>query len=100
MSEPAPESLSAAFDRIEKLLEFPTVFPMKVIGQRVDGLAQAVAETVSHHVPDFDPATIELRTSSKGSYLSVTVTPTVTDRHQLEGLYRALSEHPLVRIVM
>lgn len=99
-SDPPAESMSAVFDRIEKLLEFPAVFPMKVIGQRVDGFAQRISELVLAHVPDFDPASIEIRVSAKGSYLSLTVTPTVQDRVQLEGLYRALSEHPLVRIIL
>ncbi len=98
--EAPAESLSAVFDRIEKLLEFPVAFPMKVIGQRVDGFAQQIAELVVDHVAEFDPASIELRVSTKGSYLSLTVTPTVRDRVQLEGLYRALSEHPMVRIVL
>ena len=96
----SPEPLSAVFDRIEKLLEFPVEFPMKVIGQRVDDFAQQIAALVNHYVPQFDPATIELKVSSKGSYLSLTVTPLIYDRAQLEGLYRALSEHPMVRIVL
>lgn len=99
-SDPPGESLSAVFDRIEKLLEFPVAFPMKVMGQRVDEFAQRISELVVAHVPDFDPASIEIRVSAKGSYLSLTVTPVVRDRAQLEGLYRALSEHPLVRIIL
>lgn len=100
MSEPDRESMSAVFDRIEKLLEFPVSFPMKVMGQRVDGFAQQIADLVLRHVPEFDPATIGLRVSSKGSYLSVTVTPRIENRQQLEALYRELSEHPMVRIIL
>ena len=94
------ESLSAVFDRIGQLLAFPVVFPMKVIGQRVDDFAQQVAAVVVQHVPQFDATSIDLRVSSKGTYLSVTVEPVVQSREQLEAVYRALSEHPLVRIVM
>ena len=94
------EPMSAVFDRIAKLLEFPVAFPMKVIGQRVDDFAQQIAALVCVHVPTFDPASIELRVSSKGSYLSLTVIPVVENRQQLESVYRALSEHPMVRIVL
>ncbi len=94
------EPISAVFDRIAKLLDFPVEFPMKVIGQRVDDFAQKISEVVCQHVPKFDPASIELRVSSKGSYLSLTVTPVVENREQLEAVYRALSEHPMVRIVL
>ena len=94
------EPLSAVFDRIGQLLEFPVVFPMKVIGQRVDDFAQQIAAVVLSHIPDFDAGSINLRVSSKGTYLSVTVEPVVHSKQQLEAIYRALSEHPLVRIVM
>lgn len=100
-AEPQPdEPLSAVFERIGNLLEFPVAFPMKVIGQRVDDFAQQIAELVCQHIPKFDPASIQLRVSSKGSYLSLTVTPVVENRQQLEAVYRALSDHPMVRIVL
>lgn len=89
-----------AFDRIEQLLEFPADFPMKVIGRRVDDFAQQIAELVCRHVPDFDPADIELRISARGNWLSLTIGVRVTSRAQLEALYRALGSHPLVRMVI
>ncbi len=93
-------STSAAFDRLERLLGFPVDFPIKVIGRRVDGFAQAVCDTVREHVGDFDPATTELRSSSGGKYLSLTVVARLHSRAQLEALHDALSRHPLVRIVL
>lgn len=99
MSSDSPE-LRGAFDRLEALLEFPVDFPMKVMGRRVDGFAQAIAEVVGRHVPGFDPAGIELRSSSQGTWLSVTVVARVESRAQLEALYRALAGHPLVRMVL
>lgn len=92
--------VGAAFDRLERLLEFPIDFPLKVMGRRVDEFAQSIAATVLEHVPTFDPATIELRASSQGTYLSVTVVVRVESREQLERLYRALATHPLVSIVL
>lgn len=92
--------LSAAFDRLEALLEFPVAFPLKIMGRRVDGFAQAISDLVLAHVPDFDPATIELRASSQGNYLSLTVVARIDTRAQLEALYRALSTHPMVSVVL
>ena len=91
---------SGVFDRLEQLLEFPVDFPLKVMGRRVDGFAQAIADLVREHVPGFDPSGMELRSSSQGNYLSVTVTVRLESRRQLEALYTALSAHPLVRIVL
>jgi putative lipoic acid-binding regulatory protein len=50
--------------------------------------------------PDFDAASIELRESSGGKYLGVTITVTATSREQLDNLYQALSTHPLVKVVL
>jgi len=84
----------------ESLLKFPCDFPIKVMGQRQDGFAQAVLETVLRHAPDFDAAGVEMRPSAKGNYLSLTCTIRAVSREQLDALYRELSTHPLVKVVL
>lgn len=84
----------------ESLLKFPCDFPIKVMGQRQDGFAQAVLETVLRHAPDFDAAGVEMRPSAKGNYLSLTCTIRAVSRKQLDALYRELSAHPLVKVVL
>jgi hypothetical protein len=84
----------------ESLLQFPTSFPIKVMGRTQDGFAQAVVAVVRRHAPDFDPATLEMRASSAGNYLSVTATIVATSREQLDALYRDLSSHPMVTMVL
>ena len=88
----APESESA--------LKFPTSFPIKIMGRRADGYAQAMLDVVLKHAPDFDPSTLEMRASREGNYLSVTVTINATSREQLDNLYRELSVHPMVTMVI
>lgn len=84
----------------DTLLEFPCDFPIKIMGARVEGFAQAVAEVVLIHAPEFDPASMEMRPSSKGNYLSLTCTVRATSKDQLDTLYRALTAHPLVKVVL
>jgi putative lipoic acid-binding regulatory protein len=55
---------------------------------------------VRQHAPDFDPSTVELRLSKEGTYLSVTATVNAVSRAQLDELYRALTSHPLVKVVL
>jgi putative lipoic acid-binding regulatory protein len=81
-------------------LEFPCVFPIKIMGRTQDGFAQAVVEIVVRHAPDFDAATLEMRTSSAGNYLSVTATVNAISREQLDDLYRELVAHPMVAMVL
>ena len=82
------------------LLVFPTDFPIKVMGRRVEGFAQEIAAVVREHAPDFDSGTMEVRASKFGNYLSLTATIRATSREQLDTLYRALTGHPLVKIVL
>jgi putative lipoic acid-binding regulatory protein len=84
----------------ESALKFPTAFPIKVMGRRTDGFAQAVVDVVLKHAPDYEPATLEMRASREGNYLSVTVTINATSRDQLDNLYRELTSHPLVAMVL
>jgi putative lipoic acid-binding regulatory protein len=39
-------------------------------------------------------------TASGGNYLGVTITITATSREQLDELYRTLSTHPMVKVVL
>ena len=81
-------------------LAFPCPFPIKVLGRREGGFAQAVMEIVLRHAPDFQPATIEMRPSRKGKYLSLTCVVNATSREQLDALYQELCDHPSVVLVL
>jgi uncharacterized protein len=81
-------------------LVFPTDFPIKIVGRRVDDFAQIITAVVLAHAPDFDPATLEMRVSSGGTWLSLTATIHATSRAQLDDLYRALTSHALVKLVL
>ncbi len=85
---------------LESLLAFPCDFPIKIMGQTQPGFAQAVLEVVLRHAPDFDAATMEMRNSREGKYLSLTATVRATSREQLDDLYRELCDHPMVRLVL
>ncbi|ABM56257.1 protein of unknown function DUF493 [Verminephrobacter eiseniae EF01-2] len=86
--------------RQDSLIEYPCRFPIKVMGVKADGLVHAVTTLARRFDPGFDAATIELRDSRAGHYLGITITITATSRAQLDGLYRALSSHPMVKIVL
>lgn len=82
------------------LLEFPTDFPVKIMGERRDDFAQAMVELVQRHAPDFRPEMVEMRVSSKGNYLSVTCTVRATSKAQLDALYREITAHPWVKMAL
>ncbi len=84
----------------QSLIEYPSQFPIKVMGTNVEGFAQAVARIAQQFDPGFDAATIQTRPSKAGKYLGVTITITATSREQLDELYRTLSTHPMVKVVL
>ena len=84
----------------ESLIKYPCHFPIKVMGKAIDGYKEAIERVVLNFDPDFDVSTIEQRPSKNGNYLGLTVTVRVTSREQLDELYRTLSTHPLVSVVL
>lgn len=84
----------------ESLIEYPSDFPIKVVGVMEDGFAQAIVELLITHDPDFHAGKMDMRPSSKGNYLSLTVTIRATSRAQLDQIYRDLSSHAMVKFVL
>jgi putative lipoic acid-binding regulatory protein len=84
----------------ESLIEYPSDFPIKIMGAMHDDFAQTMLELVLLHDPEFDAAKMEMRPSANGNYLSITVTVRATSREQLDNLYRALSGHHMVKVVL
>jgi uncharacterized protein len=84
----------------QSLIEYPSAFPIKVMGTQVDGFTEAVVSIARQFDPAFDAATIESRPSKAGKYLGLTLTVTATSREQLDELYRTLSTHPMVKVVL
>ncbi len=84
----------------QSLIEYPSQFPIKVMGLNADGFVHAMVSVARHFDPGFDAATVELRPSKADKYLGVTLTVTATSREQLDELYRTLSTHPMVKLVL
>lgn len=92
--------LSQVIPPEQSLIEYPSQFPIKVMGAKVDGLVHAITLIAMQFDPAFDATTVELRESKGGKYLGVTITITATSRAQLDELYRTLSTHPMVKVVL
>jgi putative lipoic acid-binding regulatory protein len=97
MNDPEPPC-EAPSER--SLIDYPSAFPIKVLGANVDGFVQAVTAVARRFDPTFDAGGIELRPSRGNRYLGVTLTVTATSREQLDELYRTLSTHPMVKVVL
>jgi uncharacterized protein len=85
----------------QSLIEYPSDFPIKVMGANTEAFVEAIVALTVQHDPEFDAASrLSRRPSSSGTYLGLTLTVRATSREQLDNLYRALSGHPLVKYVL
>jgi putative lipoic acid-binding regulatory protein len=84
----------------DSLITYPSAFPIKVMGAQVDGFEAAIVAVAIRFDPTFDTSRVERRPSRAGNYLGLTITVTATSREQLDELYRTLSTHPLVKVVL
>lgn len=89
----------------ETLLKFPTPFPIKAMGRMKNGesdesFAQSVLGVVLKHAPDFNAATIEMRPSKNGNFVSVTATINAQSKAQIDAIYLELNANPLVLMAL
>lgn len=84
----------------ETLIEFPCDFPIKVMGETHADFANEMIKTIQTLIPGFNAAQIEMRGSSGGKYISLTCTVHVTSKPQLDNIYRALTSHNMVKVVL
>ncbi|AST31009.1 MULTISPECIES: YbeD family protein [Ralstonia solanacearum species complex] len=84
----------------ESLIEYPSDFPIKVMGKMQDNFAETIVQVVQQFDPEFHAGRMEMRPSSGGNYLGLTVIVRATSREQLDALYRALTSHPMVKVVL
>ena len=82
------------------LIEYPSRFPIKVMGTNDPGFQPAMVDIALQFDPAYDRSTLQVRPSSGGKYLGLTLDITATSREQLDALYRALSAHPMVKVVL
>ncbi|WP_373080924.1 YbeD family protein [Zhongshania sp.] len=82
------------------LLEFPCLYPIKVIGNGDANLRERVVDIMRLHAGEFDETAITERASSEGRFVSVTVTITATGKPQLDNIFTDLKATGIVKMVL
>ena len=68
------------------LLQFPTDYPIKVVGRPTETFRIRVQEIILRHVPSLDPARVSERLSKNRNYLSITYVIRAESREQVTTL--------------
>lgn len=84
----------------DTLIEFPCDFPIKVMGETHADFATEIIKVIQQLDAGFDAGKVEMRGSSGGKYISLTCTVHVSAKPQLDNIYRALTSHPMVKVVL
>ena len=84
----------------ETLLEFPCVFPLKVIGRNVAEFEGEVLTIIQKHVPELQRENVTRRSSAGNKYLALTITFIADNQMQLDELYLELKRHELVLVTL
>jgi putative lipoic acid-binding regulatory protein len=87
-------------DLDETLLEFPCKFPIKVMGRDVEGFCATAIGLIESHTGTISEDAITTSASSKGNFVSVTVTITAESQEQLDNIYRALTSHDDILVAL
>lgn len=82
------------------LLDFPCLFPIKIIGLANDSFEGIVVSIINQHVFDLGEGAIQSHFSSAGKYLAITVTINAKSQQQLDALYEALSHDSNILVVL
>jgi putative lipoic acid-binding regulatory protein len=93
---PTVENASAG----DSLIDYPCDFPVKVIGRHHPEFVETMVRLAQGFDPEFGPHKVELRTSKTEKYLGITLIVRATSRAQLDGLYLALTGHPMVKVAL
>jgi putative lipoic acid-binding regulatory protein len=84
----------------ESLQEFPSDFPIKVMGRHDSDLRAVTQEIVERHAGKLAETSIRSRTSTDGNFLALTYTVNAQSREQLDDIYRELTACKLVLMAL
>jgi uncharacterized protein len=75
----------------ETLQEFPSDFPVKVMGRHDSNLRALTQAIIERHAGPIVDASVRTRTSADGNFLALTYMVRATSRNQLDEIYRELT---------
>ena len=84
----------------QPVIEFPCRFPIKMMGRDQPGFRRIAVELVEAHAGKIPADSISTSASSKGNFVSITVTITAESQEQLDNIYRALTAHEEILVAL
>ena len=87
-------------DERDTLLEFPCEFPVKMMGRDSAAFREAARSIMERHVGSLGDDAVRESKSSKGNFVSITITITAMSQVQLDGIYEDLTAHEEILVAL
>lgn len=84
----------------EDLFQFPTEFPIKVMGRDSESFRTLTLAIIERHAGPMTPDRISERMSREGKFLALTYTITAESRAQLDRIYQDLTDSGVVLVAL
>jgi len=84
----------------DSLLEFPCEFPLKVMGRKQAGFRELVLSLVETRTGPVEDRRVSERESRDGNFVALTLLLHAESQAQLDDVYRVLSAHEQVLMVL
>ena len=84
----------------EELFQFPTEFPIKVMGRDSESFRTLTLSIIERHAGPMTPDRISERMSREGKFLALTYTITAESRAQLDRIYQDLTDSGVVLVAL
>lgn len=84
----------------DSLIEFPCLFPVKIIGTHTPTFIDEITQITIKHFPDFEDKNLVHKPSQKNSYLAITITVLAENKELLDAFYQEITKHPQVKMVL
>ena len=84
----------------ETIFEFPSNFPIKVMGRDTESFRTLTLAIVERHAGSLDASRISERPSSRGRFLALTYTIRAESRAQLDRIYQDLTDSGVVLVAL
>ncbi len=81
-------------------MEFPCIFPVKVMGANQEDFERLVVEIIQKHASLTGEREVGRRPSRNGRFISITVPVWAESQAQLDALYGELSAHERVLMML
>jgi len=77
----------------ESVIEFPTEFPIKLMGRNTSEFPATARALVEKHAGAVNDDAVQAASSSNDRFVSITVTITATSQQQLDAIYQDATDH-------